>query len=520
MPSVFLPRVVKSIAMSAGVVTLALALVSCSLLAFSGAKATETLTIATPVAPSSLNPALALSGRAAAVFTPAYEPLIRLSQQGEIQPGLATSWTVSKNLDSITFSLRTGALFSNGEAVTAASVRGSVEYFQRAKGPYAGLLKNLRAIETPNDSTVTFTFSSPQPGLVSLFSSVFNVGNIIAPAGVANPALLSGSTLGAGAYVLDSERSIPGSTYVFTPNSNYVDQQKVLWPGITMTVFPDQNQAMTAFKNGQVMLLVADPMTAQANAGTLPRGTQTITVPAQWSGIVLSDRSGKVVPALKDVRVRQALNYATDRKAITSALFGQFAAPASQLHVEGYVGFDKSFDSAYPYDVDKAKKLLAEAGYDKGLSIPVGYITNALNDAELALISAQWAKVNVKVVGVPVKNLSEFAVLGGAQKVGALLAQAFSASPDITFEQTLSSAGVYNIYGSTSPELSGLVSRAMSAPQDEQETAWKAVHQWVLNEAWFDIVAAVPNIVFASSAVKSVDLGRLPVIDPLRVTPS
>lgn len=513
------PRIQKVLALVIVAALSAWALVSCSLIPAAQHKADEVLTIATPVAPSSLNPALALAGRASAVLTPAYEPLVRLTAKGDMEPGLAQAWSISENLDSISFTLRPGALFSNGEAVTAGAVKASVEYFQRARGPYAALLKDLREILTPSDSAVTFSFSAPQPGIASLFSSVFNVGDIIAPAAIADPGLLSMSTFGAGPYVLDTERTIPGSRYVFTPNAQYVNQQSVQWPGIEMTIFADQNQAMTAFKNGHVMLMVADPMTAQANVGSLPQGSHTYTVPAQWSGIVLSDRAGEVSPALGDVRVRRALNYATDRQAIDEALWGQFATPSAQLQVEGYTGFDASLNDAYPYDPEKAKALLAEAGYPNGFPLPVGYLSNSLNEAELKLISAQWSRVNVQVVGIPVKTMSDIAVLGGSKKVGALLAQSFAATPDIAFSQTLSTTGVYNIYGSADPDLTALITKAKTASLSGQQGAWKSVSEWVVANAWFDVVASIPNIVFASAAIRSVDLGRLAIVDPMGVIP-
>lgn len=510
----------RIVAAIAGSLTLILITTGCSLLGLGSPKGKETLTIGIPVAPSSLNPALSLAGRVNAVLQPAYEPLVKLGAKGEALPGLATSWKVDDALTTITFTLRRDVQFSNGEAVTPAAVKNSILYFKNAGGPYAGLLRGLKDISTQNDDTVLITFSTPQPDLTALFSSVFNIGDIIAPAALSNPQLLTTNTFGAGPYILDSSSTVSGSRYTFTPNKAYYDQGQIEWPGIEMSVFTDQNQAMTAFKNGQIMVAMADPITAGANAASLPSGTHTFTAPSQWTGVVFSDRAGDVTPALANVNVRRALNFATDRQAIATNTFGKFATPTTQLQVEGFIGFEQTNDSAYPFNLEKAKELMAQAGYASGFTLTMGYIKNTINELELSQITEQWAKINVKVVGSPVGSIAELAILGGGKKVGAVLGQAYSTTPYAAYSQTLSTTGSYNIYGSSDPALTTLVNSAISAGVSQQESSWKAVHRWVVDQAWFDVFASLPNIVLTSNKVKSVKLGTTPVIDVTKVVPN
>src|SRR5450759_2477316 len=88
-------------------------------------------------------------------------------------------------------------------------------------------------------------------------------------------------------------------------------------------------------------------------------------------------KDGTAVPAIGDVRVRQALNYAIDRTALAKVLGGGKGRPVSSEFLPGGDAYDASLDNYYPYDVAKAKALLAAAGYPNGfkvtiLSIPVG----------------------------------------------------------------------------------------------------------------------------------------------------
>ena len=71
------------------------------------------------------------------------------------------------------------------------------------------------------------------------------------------------------------------------------------------------------------------------------------------------------------MRVRQALNYAVDRKAIAKALYGDETLALSQYALPGQPGYDETLDEKYPHDVAKAKQLLAEAGYPNGFTLPV-----------------------------------------------------------------------------------------------------------------------------------------------------
>src|SRR6202042_3505972 len=103
-----------------------------------------------------------------------------------------------------------------------------------------------------------------------------------------------------------------------------------------------------------------DPTTI---AAARQAGLSVLSAPDLWMGVTLADRGGVLARPLADVRVRQALNYATNRAAIARALFPGTGTPDSQTTVRGGFGYDPALAGAYPYDVAKARQLLAAAGY-------------------------------------------------------------------------------------------------------------------------------------------------------------
>ena len=110
------------------------------------AQGNKVLTIGSAFSPVSLDPSLSGNGRAGMALVPAYEPLVRVTPDGKFRPALATAWEMAPDSKSVTFTIRTDAKFSDGDAVTADAVKKSIEYFNQAieKDPtfalaYAGL---------------------------------------------------------------------------------------------------------------------------------------------------------------------------------------------------------------------------------------------------------------------------------------------------------------------------------------------------------------------------------------------
>ena len=168
----------------------------------------KVLTIGSPFAPISMDPARSGNGRAGIAMMPAYEPLVRMGADGKLVPALALSWEHSADNKEVTFTLRKDAVFSDGTPVTAEAVKKSIEHFRSSKGPFSINLANVTAIEVLDTHRVVIKNSQPQPALASLFEAYWLAGNIISTKALATPDLLGTQTFGAGPYMLDPAATI------------------------------------------------------------------------------------------------------------------------------------------------------------------------------------------------------------------------------------------------------------------------------------------------------------------------
>ena len=489
---------------------------------FGAARAGEAkvLTVGSAFSPLSMDPALSGNGRAGVHLMPAYEPLVRTRADGSFEPALATAWEMSPDSLSGTFTLRQDARFSDGEPVNAQAVKASVEYFVGKKGPFSVNLATLTGIEVLDPYRVKFVLSKPQPNLISLFDAYFLAADIISPKALKTPDILGTQTFGAGPYKLDAAATITGKSYAYVPNDFYYDKSRITWDKMVISVFEDQNSGIEAMKAGQLKLLVSDPFTANANAANLGPDLRIIADPVSWTGLIICDRDGIIEPQLKDIRVRQAINYALDRKLIVKALFGRFAEPTVQLQGRGFMGYDAANEQRYPYDPAKAKALLAEAGLADGFQLNVGYVNNTLSTYLTQVVAAQLKKVGIRVKSVEYQNFGAMNNAARQHGFATLIFNSNSSVPNLAKFQTLEPRGSLNFYNTEDPTLTKLIADASVLPIDKAEQAWKAVYARVVELAWFAPVAAIDVCYFASKSIKAPQPGQSLVIDLVNVVPA
>ena len=477
------------------------------------------LTVGNPFSPLSMDPARSGNGRAGTHLMPAYEPLLRMRPDGSFEPALAVAWEMSADSMSATFTLRPNARFSDGEAVTADAARQSIDYWRHANGPFAVNLRNVVAIDVLDRFRFRIRLSSPNPALINLFEAYWLSGDLISPRALRDPAVLRASTAGAGPYKLEPTASVTGKSYTYVPNEFYYDKSRVRWDKIVLTVFEDQNSAIQALKAGQVKLLVSDPLTAHANENRLGDRIRIVSDPGQWVGLVLNDRNGVGNPALKDVRVRQAINYALDRPLITRAFFGSLAAPTDQLQGPGFLGHDDTNEATYPFDPVKARALLAAAGYGNGIGLRLAYPNSTLNALLAQVVMAELRKVGIRVEADEYQNYGALNYAAKLHAFDAVLSNSNSGVPNIARFQTLDPEGSLNYYRTTDAGLTALISTASSLPLKASEQAWKNVYARVVDLAWFAPLVASNIVYLASDQVEMPRPGLAVVVDLINVVP-
>lgn len=469
--------------------------------------------------PNSLDPALSGNGRAGMHLLPAYEPLLRTLPDGRLAPGLARAWALSEDQREVTFTLRAGARFGDGEPVTAEAARRSILYWAARGGPFATHLAALDDVDVLDAQRLRVRLSRPQPALLQLFDTNGLAGHLISPKALDQPELLARQTAGAGPYRLDPTTTIAGRSLVFLPNPYYDDPARIHWQRIVMVPFEDAEAGLRAMADGQLDLLVSDALTAHAQTGRLPARVRLLTSPAGWTGMVLSDRAGLRCPELGDLRIRRALNHALDRRALAESLLGRFGAPTQQLQGAGLLGHDPSLEQRYPHDPSRARALLAEAGRAGGFEFELAYIDGSLPRRLGQAIAAQLRPLGVRLRLRELRGLAELIQADREQRLPALLFSSNFGPPALTHAQLLTPGGNLNPFRSRDELLAGRIASALQAAAPRVDEAWRAVYARAAELAWFAPVAMVHSVHFLADRLHAEVPGLAQVIDPTAIVP-
>jgi peptide/nickel transport system substrate-binding protein len=334
------------------------------------------------------NPALFLSANV-------YDTLLRTSKDGVgLEPALATKWESSADGLTWTFTLRDGLKFSDGSPLKASDVKASLDMARGGeKSSWKDNYKAIKEIAASDDKTVKITLSQPYAPLLSVLA-MFSGGVLPADMAKATDAkdydnALAWKTKGSGAYYVEGWKK--GDPIVMKRNPNY-------WKGkpavdeVRIEYIPDDNTRMLKLQGGETDVVDFVPFSQIAALSGQPNvKAQSFTI--QQTAFVILNTSK---PPLNDVKVRQALNYATDKDAIIkNVYFGQAKFQNAPIPMGTY--WDKNLPG-YPYDLEKAKKLMSESTGASGFKMDMQVRAGNTNFANTAIILKEaWAKLGVTV---------------------------------------------------------------------------------------------------------------------------
>jgi peptide/nickel transport system substrate-binding protein len=472
---------------------------------FAFAKQGGTLTFGIPSAPATMDAAKDAYTEYSLMRYLSNEPLLIVNPgTGAIGPGLATSYSyVGANNMAFQLTLRHDMRFADGTTVTSSAVKAWLEYFVKAGGPQVGQIP-IKSIAAPNEWTVRMTFTHPTPGVPFLLSGIDNYGFVTGPKGLAHPSSLATTTDGAGPYELDPSESVAGDHYTFVPNKYYYDQSAIKWKKIVMKVIASPSTMLEAVQSGQVDVAIGDPSTA---ASAESDGLTVKYVPQGWTGITFTDREGKKTKPLGSLLVRQALNYAVNRKAITSAMLGKFGVPTDQW--DSTDGFDPAYQNYYSYDPAKAKQLLAKAGYPNGFTLPI--VDSGSDNLKDPLVRA--VAQDLKAVGVTLQIKTDSTSPAFLQdifstKYGAW-GNAWGAAPmSIFYDELFTPKASVNPFGVNDPTMNQLAAQAAKAPPSEAASLWQKVSDRMVTQADMLAITEYPSLVYVRPNVGGVTVTR------------
>lgn len=344
----------------------------------------DTVTIGLKLAPPSLD-IRRQSGSAIeqVLIGNVYEGLVSRDSDNAVQPGLAKSWDISTDGTTYTFHLNRNMTFSNGDVLDADDVAWSINQLKEKQYYNANQVESLSKAEALDANTVRITLSSPdsnllwyltgRPGLVFDKDATYNAKT---------------QAVGSGPYTVESFDS--ASKMVLKANPKYWGTaHKPATQHVVIDFITDDNAAVNALKSGDVDVL--SPVNA-----TLAKSLDTNTY-----HVSASDGSDKFVLAfncankkLADKRVRQAIRYGINHKEIIASRGGVDTALGGPIPSvdPGY----EDLTGLYPYDVAKAKNLMAQAGYstDHPLELTLTY-ANTYGTELGDQLKSQLAKIGI-----------------------------------------------------------------------------------------------------------------------------
>jgi peptide/nickel transport system substrate-binding protein len=391
-------------------ITLVLVFV-CAFLALSGslvAQDEKVLVVGHSESTDSLDPARGFTQTTGIVNRIAYNTLVTFPDEdaSSIDPMIATSWEISEDGRQYTFTLRGDVVFSNGDPLTASDVAFSITRLRNVKDRPSFLATNIESVVANSDTTVTFSLAAPDPAFLARLAnyafSVTNSQQVIAAGGTdaedadttdQAEAFLNSNSAGSGPYML--ERWDPQVRTELVRNPNYWGTPPY-FDRIIIQNIPEAATQKVALESGQIDLatdLTADQIsTMRDNPAVGIYSGPTVIV-----HFILMNQDPEIGGPVSDPRVQLAVRYALDYEGYKILFAGRTPPSWPAMGILGAYGEDRAFVR----DLDRARELLAEAGYPDGFDITLDYPTFTFQGVNMETnaqkIQADLAEAGIRV---------------------------------------------------------------------------------------------------------------------------
>ncbi len=290
-----------------------------------------------------------------------YDRLIEIESDGSEAPGLAESWELAPDSMSITFHLREGVKFHNGNDFNADDV---VFTYDKAIASAVtfGVTSAMDHMEKVDEHTVKLILKEPFAAAVSCVPFA-QLSIIDKESYEADPEGFARNPVGTGPYKFDSWQI--GDRITLKANDDYFEGAPAI-KDVTFRIILDTNTVVMAMQAGEIDLCDTAPAAGKATVEADPN-LQWVECEAAGSNFIIFNNE---VEPFNDKRVRQAVAYALDKESLVIGALEGAGVPAQTLLARSVPQYPEDFVSAYDVqDIEKAKELLAEAGYPNGFDI-------------------------------------------------------------------------------------------------------------------------------------------------------
>lgn len=432
--------------------------------------------------PQHLDPVTGVRPCEVALLATVYDTLVRVNPDGSFAPGLAKSWSA---VDDHTFEmkLQSNVMFQDGTPFNAAAVKAHIERAKTLKG--STITKDLAAIESVeavDDTTVRMKLSTPRAGILpSIFAG--RAGMVPSPTAVkaAGDSYGANGGIGAGPYKYVS--LIPNKTFSVDAFDKYWEPANRLLAGIDFLGSANEFQ-IERIRNGEAdyAAMKTDLLPMAKAAASEGLVSMAVTPGNTYAAIIINWAQ----PPFDNKLVRQALQHAIDRQLIADAFApGLGGATSSPLSASSWA-HDSALDNFYPYDPEKAKKLLAEAGFPNGVEFEAGVLVDHPVYGKLAVaLQDMIAKSGFKMKFNAVEPAQIVNRLYSERNLPvAVIAYAGSTDPGLTLERRFSSKGNDNPSGKSIEGLDNLLAKgAATTDQAERAKFYKQAERLVVENA-------------------------------------
>lgn len=468
----------RSMIALAALASAALALSACSADASGSVDAERKVLTLGVAGGTSFDPTGSMSGAGEGimVWQGVYDTLITLEADGSLTPGLAEEWSYDDSRTTFTMRLRDGVTFSDGEVFDADAVKANLDRVLSTPSPNSVAFASISGVAAPDGSTVEITLSQPDPGLEINLANVLGV--MVSPAALDNPDLAN-EPVGTGAYVMNLEETDPSTRLVFDRrDGDHWNADKWTYDEIVMKVMPDQTARINALRAGEID---ATSVSAQAVAEVEGAGIDVLSTPGGTVGLGIFDRDGTVQPALAEPKVRQAINYAFDRDEMLKSIQLGYGRTTTQM----FPGIEPDGGTEYDYDPEKAKKLLAEAGYPDGFSMTG--VDIGTGSPLYAIITDRLAAIGIDMQWQPVAPTDAIAEMF-SRKYPAFNSiwdgAGLGGEPWPFVSGFFLPGGIWNVFNTEDPELTALIDQIRVTEGDERDAVYAKIDGWLSTNAW------------------------------------
>jgi peptide/nickel transport system substrate-binding protein len=299
------------------------------------------------------------------VYEQMYEPLVAMTDDGlGVKPWLAESYQMSADNLSCTLKLRPGVKFHNGQPMTSADVKFSLDESGKTKGGWEFINSAIKEITTPDDLTVVVTTKYPWAPLLADLSCP---NNGIIPKGYAGKTAREfySAPVATGPFMWDTWQK--GNFIKLKKNPSYWQAGKPLLDTVTWKVVADDNARAIQLQGGQAHINEAPPFSSLAQLKATPNLAVDLFPSTRTDYILMNQTKAPFA----DVHVRRAISYAIDREALAKNLLFGNGVPANSFMMPTTPYYDKS-SPGIQYDMNRARAEL------KLSSVPGGFTTTFL----------------------------------------------------------------------------------------------------------------------------------------------